>query len=76
MMLYGETWWAQGKFLGTYDCSLKTMSDLKGKRISLGLRGQSDWGVFPRLLLEEVFGITPDNRTSGTVTSPVNAAAY
>ena len=60
-LLYGETWWAQGKFLGTYDCSLKTMSDLKGKRISLGLRGQSDWGVFPRLLLEEVFGITPDN---------------
>ena len=60
-LLYGETWWGQGKFLGTYDCSLKTMSDLKGKRISLGLRGQSDWGVFPRLLLEEVFGITPDN---------------
>jgi TRAP-type uncharacterized transport system substrate-binding protein len=60
-LLYGETWWGQGKFLGTYDCSLKTMSDLKGKRISLGLRGQSDWGVFPRLLLEEVFGVTPEN---------------
>lgn len=60
-ILYGETWWGQGKFLGTFDCSLKTMSDLKGKRISLGLRGQSDWGVFPRLLLEHVFGITPKN---------------
>ncbi|MDA7945905.1 MAG: hypothetical protein MPJ78_00345 [Hyphomicrobiaceae bacterium] len=60
-ILYGETWWGQGKFLGTFDCSLKTMNDLKGKRISLGLRGQSDWGVFPRLLLEHVFKITPDN---------------
>ena len=60
-ILYGETWWGQGKFLGTFDCSLKTMGDLKGKRISLGLRGQSDWGVFPRLLLEHVFGITPQN---------------
>lgn len=60
-ILYGETWWGQGKFLGTFDCSLKKMSDLKGKRISLGLRGQSDWGVFPRLLLEHVFGITTKN---------------
>ena len=60
-ILYGETWWGQGKFLGTFDCSLKTMSDLKGKRISLGLRGQSDWGVFPRLLLEHVFGVTTKN---------------
>ena len=60
-ILYGETWWGQGKFLGTFDCSLKKMSDLKGKRISLGLRGQSDWGVFPRLLLEHVFGVTTKN---------------
>jgi len=60
-LLYGETWWGQGKFFGTFDCSLKTVSDLKGKRISLGLRGQSDWGVFARLLLSEVFGITPEN---------------
>jgi len=60
-ILYGETWWGQGKFLGTFDCSLKKMTDLKGKRISLGLRGQSDWGVYPRLLLEHVFGVTPKN---------------
>ncbi|MCB2101085.1 MAG: hypothetical protein KDE22_09470 [Rhodobacterales bacterium] len=60
-LLYGEAWWGQGKFLATFDCSLKTMADLKGKRISLGLRGQSDWGVFSRLLLEHVFGITPEN---------------
>ena len=60
-ILYGEMWWGQGKFLGTFDCNLKTMADLKGKRISLGLRGQSDWGVYPRLLLKHVFGITPKN---------------
>jgi TRAP transporter TAXI family solute receptor len=60
-LLYGEAFWGQGKFLATFDCSLKTMADVKGKRISLGLRGQSDWGVFSRLLLEHAYGITPDN---------------
>ena len=60
-LLYGEAWWGQGKFLVTFDCSLKSMADLKGKRISLGLRGQSDWGVFARLFLEGLYGITPDN---------------
>ncbi len=60
-LLYGEAWWGQGKFLVTFDCSLETMADLEGKRISLGLRGQSDWGVFSRLFLEHGYGITPDN---------------
>ncbi len=60
-LLYGEAWWGQGKFLVTFDCSLKSMADLKGKRISLGLRGQSDWGVFSRLFLEHGYGITPEN---------------
>ena len=60
-LLYGEAWWGQGKFLATFDCSLKSMADLKGKRISLGLRGQSDWGVFSRLVLEHTFGVTPAN---------------
>ncbi|MEM1384113.1 MAG: TAXI family TRAP transporter solute-binding subunit [Pseudomonadota bacterium] len=60
-LLYGEAWWGQGKFLVTFDCSLNSMADLKGKRISLGLRGQSDWGVFSRLFLEHGFGVTPDN---------------
>lgn len=60
-LLYGEAWWGQGKFLGTFDCNLKSMADLKGKRISLGLRGQSDWGVFSRLFLEHAFGVTPQN---------------
>ena len=31
-ILYGEMWWGQGKFLGTFDCNLKTMADLKGKK--------------------------------------------
>lgn len=60
-LLYGEAWWGQGKFLVTFDCSLKSMSDLQGKRISLGLRGQSDWGVFARLFLEHGFGVTTEN---------------
>jgi TRAP transporter TAXI family solute receptor len=60
-LLYGEAWWGQGKFFGTFDCSLKSIADLKGKRISLGLRGQSDWGVFSRLFLEHAYGITPQN---------------
>jgi len=60
-LLYGEAWWGQGKFLVTFDCELESMADLEGKRISLGLRGQSDWGVFSRIFLEHGFGVTPDN---------------
>ena len=48
-LLYGETWWAQGKFFVTFDPNIKKIADLKGKRISLGLRSQSDWGVFSRI---------------------------
>ncbi len=59
-LLYGETWWAQGKFFVTFDPNIKRVSDLKGKRISLGLRSQSDWGVFSRIVLAE-YGITPEN---------------
>ena len=58
-LLYGEAWWGQGKFFVTYDGNLKTVSDLKGKRVSLGLRSQSDWGVFSRLFLEYGYGISP-----------------
>src|SRR5687767_4989890 len=59
-LLYGETWWAQGKFFVTFDPSIKTPADLKGKRVSLGLRSQSDWGVFSRMVLE-AYGVTPQN---------------
>jgi hypothetical protein len=60
-LLYGETWWGQGKFFVTFDPTIKSPADFKGKRIALGLRGQSDWGVFPRLFLEHAYGVTPQN---------------
>lgn len=60
-LLYGETWWAQGKFFVTFDPKIMSPADFKGKRIGLGLRGQSDWGVFSRLVLEYGYGITPQN---------------
>lgn len=60
-LLYGETWWGQGKFFVTFDPNIKSPADFKGKRIALGLRGQSDWGVFPRLFLEHAYGVTPQN---------------
>ena len=60
-LLHGEAYWAQGKFFVTTDPDIKTIADMKGKRISLGLRGQSDWGVYPRLILEHAYGITAEN---------------
>ena len=59
-LLYGETWWAQGKFFVTFDPNIRKISDIKGKRISLGLRSMSDWGVYSRLVLD-AYGITPQN---------------
>ena len=60
-LIYCEAWWGAGKVFVTYDPTLKSLSDLKGKRISLGLRSQSDWGVYPRLFLEYGYGIDRDN---------------
>jgi TRAP transporter TAXI family solute receptor len=60
-LLHGEAYWAQGKFFVTTNPGIKTIPDMKGKRVSLGLRGQSDWGVYPRLILEHAYGITPEN---------------
>lgn len=60
-LLYGEAWWAQGKFFVTYNPEIKTVADLKGRKVALGLRSQSDWGFFSRLFLEHGYGITPDN---------------
>jgi len=56
-LLYGELWWPIGKFFVTFDQKINSVADLKGKRVSLGLRGQSDWGFFPVLFLES-HGIT------------------
>lgn len=60
-LLHGDAYWPQGKFFVTTDPNIKTLADAKGKRISLGLRGQSNWGTAPRLLLEIGYGITPQN---------------
>jgi len=59
-LLYGETWWPIGKFFVTFDDRVKTIADIKGKRLSLGLRGQSDWGFFPTLMLD-AHGINKSN---------------
>ena len=76
-LLYGEAWWGQGKFFITFDPGIKSIADLKGKRISIGLRGQSDWGVYSRLFLEHAYGITPKNSdirhmTPGALTQHVD----
>lgn len=72
-LLYGEAWWAQGRFFVTYDEDIETVSDLKGKKIAVGLRSQSDWGFNARLFLKYAYGITPENTeidhvTPGTLT--------
>lgn len=59
-LLYGETWWGQGKFFITFDPNIKKMADIKGKRISIGMRSMSDWGVWSRLWLD-AYGINPGN---------------
>ena len=43
-LLFGEAFWGQGKFFVSLDPNIKTPADLKGKRIALGLRTQSDFG--------------------------------
>jgi TRAP transporter TAXI family solute receptor len=59
-ILYGESIWTQGKFFVTLNPDIKTMADLKGKRISIGLRSQTDWGMFSKIFLA-AHGITPEN---------------
>ncbi len=58
-LLFGEAWWTQGMWWVTLNPNLKTVADLKGKRLGLGLRTQSDWGMDARLFLEVAYGITP-----------------
>ncbi len=60
-LLFGEALWGQGKFFVSYDPNLKTPADLKGKRIALGLRTQSDFGFFASLILEYGYGVTSEN---------------
>ncbi len=60
-LLFGEAWWTQGMWYVTLNPNLKTIADLKGKRLGLGLRTQSDWGMDARVFLETAYGITPQN---------------
>ena len=60
-LLHGEGYWAQGKFFVTTNPDIKTIADMKGKKISIGLVGQSDWGVFPYLFLKYAYGIDESN---------------
>ena len=60
-LLFGEAWWTQGMWYVTLNSKLKSIADLKGKRLGLGLRTQSDWGMDARLFLEVAYGITPQN---------------
>ena len=60
-LLYCEAWWGGGKVFITYDRNVTSLSQLRGKQVSIGLRSQSDWGVYPRLFLQHGYRVTPEN---------------
>ncbi len=60
-LLYGFYWGVTGHYFITLDPNLKKVSDLKGKKLGLGLTGQSDWGMNPTLDLEYGYGIAAEN---------------
>lgn len=51
-----------GKFFVTLDPKIKTIRDLKGKTIAIGLRKESEFGLVPQLILE-AYGINTKNTT-------------
>jgi uncharacterized protein len=58
--LYGETLHGNSWFVTT-DSTIKTVADLKGKNIAIGLKTQTHWGGFVYTLLTHGYGITEDN---------------
>lgn len=70
-LLYGEGIGIQGKFFVTFDPTIKKIEDLKGKRVSIGLPTQSDWGMAASLILEHGYGITDENTDIRHVTPAV-----
>lgn len=58
--LWGEAIWLNGNFV-TLDAAIENPSDFVGKRVALGLKGQTHWAGFPTIILKEAFGVTPDN---------------
>jgi len=61
---------ANGRFYVTFDPKIKTIDDMKGKKIDLGLLTQSDWGLSSRLVLEQ-YGISKKNAHINFVTPAV-----
>ena len=61
---------ANGRFYVTFDPKIKTINDMKGKKIDLGLLTQSDWGLSSRLVLEQ-YGISKKNASINFVTPAV-----
>jgi len=58
--LYGETLHGNSWFVTT-DPNVKSVADLKGKSIAIGLKTQTHLGGFAYTILKEGFGITEDN---------------
>ncbi len=61
---------ANGRFFVTFDPSIKTIEDMKGKKVDIGLLTQSDWGLSARMVLDE-YGITKENTHINFVTPAV-----
>jgi len=59
--IFGTGWIATGNFFITLDPKLKSFSDLKGKKIGLGLLTQGSWSMNPLLNLQYGYGITDEN---------------
>jgi hypothetical protein len=60
-LLYNVGWWSQGMWFITFDENIKKIGDLKGKKVGLGLKTQSDWGMDATLYLDVAYGITEKN---------------
>lgn len=61
VLLFSDAWWTQGHWWVTFNPELKKIADLKGKKLGIGLRTQSDWGFNTRIDLEFGYGITREN---------------
>lgn len=70
-LLYGQGRVGQGKFFVTFDPNINSVADLKGKRVSIGLPTQSDWGMAASHFLEYGYGITDENTDIRYVTPAV-----
>ena len=59
-----------GRFFITFDPKIKTINDMKGKKVDIGLLTQSDWGLSARLVLHQ-YGISKANTHINFVTPAV-----